>query len=83
MTSDPNLIGIISLFHPRLAGRLTSTRFSLNPGQNYWTTGTNHYSLAFTFDRVALSRDTWIDPSMFEWIGGDDDFWDPFLHGQF
>ena len=44
-------------------------------------TGTNHYSSTFTYDCIAWSRDTWIDPSQYGWIGHD--FHDPFLHERF
>ena len=32
-----------------------------------------HGILAFTYDCIAWSRDTWLDPSMFGWIGDDED----------
>ena len=48
----------------------------------YVRTRTNHYSFAFTYDCIAGSRDTWFDPSLYGWIG-DDDYWDPFIHGRF
>ena len=35
----------------------------------YVKTGTNHYSFAFTYDCIAASRDEYIDPSLYGWIG--------------
>ena len=39
----------------------------------YVKTGTNHYSFAFTYDCIAWSRDTWIDPSQYGWFSYDED----------
>ena len=42
----------------------------------YVRTATNHYSLAFTYDCVAWSRDGWVDLSQCGWMGYDeDDHW--------
>ena len=39
----------------------------------YVRTATNHYSLAFTYDTIAWSRDTWIDWSQYGWLRDDDE----------
>ena len=38
----------------------------------YVKTGTDHYSLAFTYDCIAWSREPWMDPSMYGWFGAED-----------
>ena len=35
----------------------------------YVKTGTNHYSLAFTYDQIAATRDVYLDLSQYGWIG--------------
>ncbi len=45
----------------------------------YVKTATNHFSLAFTYDCIAWSRLS-PGPVRFEWIGAEDDYWDPILH---
>jgi hypothetical protein len=39
----------------------------------YVRTGTNHYSLAFTYDCIAWSRDSCIDPDRFGWFEYDEE----------
>ena len=39
----------------------------------YVRTGTNHYSLAFTYDCIAWSRDDYIDLRFVGWVGYDED----------
>jgi len=38
----------------------------------YVRTGTDHHSLAFTYDCIAWSRDTWLDLSMIGWFDHDE-----------
>ena len=39
----------------------------------YVKTGTNHYSLAFTYDCIAWSRDTYVDYRHHDWFHYDED----------
>jgi hypothetical protein len=39
----------------------------------YVKTGTNHFSFAFTYDCIAWSRDTYIDPNQYGWFNYDED----------
>ena len=45
-------------------------------------TGTNHYSLAFTYDCIAWSRDNW-DTGTIGWSKTDEPHRDPMMHAQF
>ncbi len=48
----------------------------------YQRTGADHYSLAFTYDCIAWSRDS--GPSERVWVGREDEeFYDPILHAMF
>ena len=46
----------------------------------YVRTGTDHFSLAFTHDCIAWSREQW--DSFWDMEDEDEDFWDPILHGE-
>ena len=48
----------------------------------YVRTGTDHFSLAFTYDCIAWSRDVG-GPSICAVSGPDDDFYCPILHDPF
>ena len=55
--------------------QLTADEETAQKSYRYVRTGTNHYSLAFTYDTIAWSRHGWIDLSRYGRLGERDERW--------
>lgn len=79
----PRRSGIVEEFARQLAADAKRLEENDETGAltyRYIKTGTNHFSLAFTYDCIAWSRESWCSRVVV--ANPNEPFWDPILHGD-